>query len=290
MVNEMILCYGFSITGLSHKLSGLPCQDAHRIRQLKNGWIIAAVADGLGSSSRADEAASLAVSAFCDLDESKLPVKWDKEAVRSLIEAGFQQAFLTIKLEAAANNGSENHYNTTLTAVLFNGKNVAYGHCGDSGIIGLTTCGEYRLITHAQKGEEFNSVIPLNFGPDYWVFRCPEEEFCSLLLLTDGLLDIAAPSLLSGDEKTGGIYIRFVRQFMDAAVLGITEKNAADTENVIRAFFEDGPSDSVTDDKTLVCLISRDFSPPVKDEDYYAEPDWAAIREEKHKMLYPTDI
>jgi len=282
----MILSYGFSITGLKHRSSDKPCQDAHCIRLFSNGWAAAAVADGLGSSARADEAARLAVAVFNELDESELPAVWDPDAACALLKTCFQRALLSIKLAAAEENSGQNDHNTTLTAVLFDGKNVAYGHCGDSGIIGLTTGGEYRIITQAQKGEEFNSVIPLNFGSEYWIFDSAEEEFCSLLLMTDGLFDVATPSLLADDEKTGGVYIRFVRQFMDASVLGMTRENAAKTEEAVNAFFDEGPSPDVTDDKTLVCLIREGFTPLVKEEAYYAEPDWAALRETKHKKLY----
>jgi len=282
----MILSYGFSIAGLSHRSSNIPNQDAFCIRHFDNGWVLAAVADGLGSSAHSEEASAMAVAAFDELEERKLPGKWDPEAACSILRTCFQRAFLTIKFKSAEQNSSKDDFNTTLTAVLFDGKNVAYGHCGDSGMIGLTAEGEYRVITKAQKGEEFNSVIPFNFGPEYWVFDTVEGEFCSLLLMTDGLFDVAAPSLLMGDEKTGGIYIRFVRQFMDATVLGINRENAAETEKAVSAFFEEGPSPDVTDDKTLVCLIREDFSPAVKDEAYYAEPDWAALREEKYRRLY----
>ena len=282
----MMLSYGFSIAGLSHRLSNEPCQDAHCIRHFDNGWAVAAVADGLGSSARADEAANLAVAVFKELEEKKLPDEWDADIGQELLRICFERAFYTIKLASEGDGGSKNDYLTTLTAVLTDGKNVAYGHCGDSGVIGLTVDGEYKKITKAHKGGEFNTVVPFNFGPEYWVFDSPAWEFCSLLLMTDGLFDVATPSLLAGDEKTGGVYIRFVRQLMDGAVLGITKENAAETGEAVRAFFEEGPSPDVTDDKTLACLIREGFVPSAKDGDYYAEPDWAAMREEKYKRLY----
>ena len=286
----MILSYGFSIEGLSHRKKGIPCQDACHIGRLGNGWAVAAVADGVGSSAHAEEAAVLAVSAFADLDESRtLGATWDAEEALALLRDCFARAYNAILSESLAKGAPMSDYCTTLTAVVYDGQNLAFGHCGDGGLIGLAMDGKYHVITQVQKGEEFNTVTPLNAGAAYWVFESPPDAFCSLMLMTDGLYDAATPALLGGDEGTGGVYVRFVRQFMDAGALGVTVENLGDTEKAVRAFFEEGPSPEVTDDKTLVCLINADYAPPAREEAYYAEPDWLALREKQNERLYATN-
>ena len=39
----MIFDYGFSIPGKSHLQQDKPCQDAHYIRQLENGWFVLSI-------------------------------------------------------------------------------------------------------------------------------------------------------------------------------------------------------------------------------------------------------
>jgi hypothetical protein len=281
----MIISYSFSLQGLSHREKDVPCQDANFIRYLKNGWVAAAIADGLGSAAHSDVAAALAVASLDIIEEDKLPSAWDGEIACALLRACFERAYEAIQAEVEEREGDWGDYSTTLTAVLYDGMHLAYGHCGDGGIIGLTDEGKYQIITEAQKGEEWNSVMPLSSGAEYWVFASPAESCGSVALLTDGLFDVIAPPLLHGDEATGGVYIPFIRQFIDPVVLGITAENAADTQKAVAAFF-DSFSPAVTDDKTLLCLIREGFVPPTLDEAYYAEPDWAGRREEQKRRLY----
>lgn len=42
-------------------------------------------------------------------------------------------------------------YNTTLTAAIYNGKNLYYGQCGDGGIIVLTPSGNYDCATEVKR-------------------------------------------------------------------------------------------------------------------------------------------
>jgi hypothetical protein len=52
-------CLGESIIGTAHVAAGLPCQDAHRLTVVE-GVLVAVVADGAGSASRADTGAQTA--------------------------------------------------------------------------------------------------------------------------------------------------------------------------------------------------------------------------------------
>jgi hypothetical protein len=79
-------------------------------------------------------------------------------------------------------------YDTTLTAALYEGKTLYYGHIGDGGIVALYSDGTYELITPRLKGEEASSVIPLRME-DSWVFAKTNQEVVSFAMMTDGLLD-----------------------------------------------------------------------------------------------------
>ena len=264
----MIFTYGLSLQGTSHISADIVCQDAHRIKQLRNGWVIAAIADGVGSSKHSDIAAKIAVDTVIYVIETGL-MSADIADVKHLMKLGFITALHNIRCEANIRNDVIKNYDTTLTAVIYDGERIVYGHVGDGGIIGLTLSGEYIPVTKVQKGDEHNMVIPLRAGLNYWVFGIADEKFASLMLFTDGLLDIAMPSLLSG-----GVYVRFTQQFIE---------NSPDQ---VKTFLLSDSCKPITDDKTIVAIINNNVTADIKDADYYAEPDWKKLREEKYKLLY----
>jgi hypothetical protein len=199
----------------------------------------------------------------------------------AILHTGFVIAQNKIEEEIEKHNRLPEEYDTTLTAVIYNGRKIVYGHVGDGGIIGLGSFGDFIKVTEVQKGEEHNMVVPLRGGPDYWVFDYSEEEFCSILLLTDGLLDIMLPSLLKGD-----IYINYVRQFMDVNKLGLTKDNHVLVSKKIEDYLESDKIDFVTDDKTMVGLINYKLAPQEKEPTYYEEPDWNKLKYGLRVALY----
>lgn len=280
----MIFKYGFSIQGLNHESSDLPCQDAHSILELHNNWVVAAIADGLGSAARSDISANIAVNTVTDIVSKYIPKMWHTKTLMSVLHTSFVAAQNNINAEMEKQNHLPEEYDTTLTAVIYNGRNIVYGHVGDGGIIGLGSFGDYFKITEVQKGEEHNMVIPLRGGPEYWVFDYSEEEFSSILLLTDGLLDIILPPILQGN-----IYINYVRQFMDIKKLGLTEINKEQVINKIETILKSDKLDFVTDDKTMVGLVNCDLVPQDKEHSYYEEPNWEKLKEKQRKALYGND-
>lgn len=96
------------------------------------------------------------------------PDKWHEESLISLLRTAYHKALKTINALAEENQDNLCDYDTTLTTVIYNGANVAYGHVGDGGIIALSSYGDYSVLTEAQKGEAFNETSPLRAGPDSW--------------------------------------------------------------------------------------------------------------------------
>lgn len=282
----MLGFYKMSIIGTAHqaKKHGV-CQDASDVMVLENGWIVACIADGLGSAKKSEIGASVAVKTILSFIKENYPEKWHDDSLISLLRTSYHKALKTIKTISVENQDELCDYDTTLTAVIYNGVNVAFGHVGDGGIIVLSSYGDYSLLTVPQKGEAFNETSPLRSGPDNWSFGLSREDVCSLTMMTDGIFDIAYPWLLAKTSQP--IYINYVRPFMDRNVLKVS--TPADFENAqdeIREFFCGEYSKQITDDKTIVGIINTDVTPEIKSDDYYLEPDWKSLAKEHHDRLY----
>jgi serine/threonine protein phosphatase PrpC len=282
----MIGHYHMSLIGSSHlfEKNGV-CQDSSDVRILRNGWVIGVIADGLGSAKHSDIGSSLAVSAVIEFVEKNMIDIWHEESLISLLRIAYHSAFKKIKDKAATDGYPINDYDTTLTCVIYNGTNVIFGHVGDGGIIALSPYGDFSILTAAQKGEEFYQVTPLRSTPDNWLFGTSIDSVCALLMLTDGVYDVACPWLI--DKKEQRIYINYVRPFMDRNILSF--KTVADFENAkkeIEDFFSGEHSKQITDDKTILGIINIDVMPEVKSDDYYTEPDWERLSREHREKLY----
>lgn len=282
----MLGYYKMSTIGTAHqaKENGV-CQDASDVTVLNNGWIVAAIADGLGSAKKSEIGSRTAVKTVLSFVSDNYPDKWHEESLMSLLRTAYHKALKTIKTLAEENQDELCDYDTTLTTVIYNGTNVVYGHVGDGGIIVLSSYGEYTVLTKAQKGEAFNETNPLRAGPEYWFFGVAKEDVCSLVMMTDGIFDVAYPWLLKNTDQP--IYVNYVRPFMDINILKVS--TPADFENAqteITDFFQSPYCKQITDDKTIVGIINTDITPDLKSDEYYAEPDWETLSKEHHDLLY----
>ena len=282
----MLGYYKMSLIGTAHQASkdGV-CQDASDVVVLKNGWVVAAIADGLGSAKKSEIGSTTAVKTVLSFVSENHPDKWHEESLMSLLRTAYHKALKTIRTLSEENHDELCDYDTTLTTVIYNGINVVYGHVGDGGIIALSSYGDYSVLTKAQKGEAFNETYPLRAGPENWVFSVAREDVCSLIMMTDGIFDVATHWLLSKTEQP--IYVHFVRPFMDINILKVS--TSADFENAqieITEFFKSTYNKQITDDKTIVGIINTDVKPQTKPDEFYAEPDWKTLSKEHHDKLY----
>lgn len=282
----MLGYYKMSIIGTAHqaKKDGV-CQDANDVVVLKNGWVVAAIADGLGSAKKSEIGSTIAVKTVLSFVSENHPDKWHEESLMSLLRTAYHKALKTIRVLSEENQDALCDYDTTLTTVIYNGTNAVYGHAGDGGIIALSSYGNYSVLTQAQKGEAFNETCPLRAGPESWFFGIAKEDVCSLVMMTDGIFDVAYPWLLAKTNQP--IYINYVRPFMDTNILKVS--TPADFENAqteIMDFFKGPYSKQITDDKTIVGIINTDVTPETKPDEFYAEPDWKALAKEHHDRLY----
>jgi len=279
----MIQLYGFSIAGSSHLKKGAGCQDANKAVKLDNGVVIAAIADGVGSCKYADVAASIAVDVSTRVCSDEIKRNGGGDLLK-LIEKAFTQAELEIDKHSLSENHLITDYDTTLSLVIYDGKRITYGHCGDGGIIGLTNDGEYIKVTSPQKSEGIY-VIPLRAGKGTWIIGKANEEFSAVLLATDGVYDTFFPYLLKGQPVE--VYVPLIKYFMDNNILKVSEKTIDAVSKERESYLNSEACVSITDDKTVLVLINEDIYPLKKEDSYYAEPNWDALQLEWNKKAYP---
>lgn len=323
----MIFEYGFSLVGKSHISSKKCCQDAHRIMRMENGWIIAAVADGVGSAVNSQIGSRIAVDTVVQFCNEYMPFDYNIISIKSMMRTAYNYAFKCIARVAEKENNPIESYDTTLSMVIYDGKRIIYGHSGDGAIIGLTTFGDYVEITKPQKGADGITVIPLRSGYTNWVINTYEEDLVAVMLMTDGMLETLCPYLLRDiDNKINKVYVPLATYFCDP--LGFFE--GQEREKITNALIEDFltanndyppdnfyarllaiykqliPDDAADiienlkknnypvmlmqneqDDKTLVVLVNKDVPVDIHNPEFYDEPDWNALQDAWNRKAYP---
>ena len=223
----MIFDYGFSIPGKSHLQQDKPCQDAHYIRQLENGWFVGAVADGVGSCAHAEEGSAIAVKSAVDFVCECMPVDYSMISIKSMLRTAFNYALKQVYRHAEAAGQPAESYDTTLSLAIYDGSRIIYAHSGDGAVIGLTTFGQLVEITRRQKAEDGVSLIPLRSGYTTWEIDTYEEDLAGVLLVTDGVPDALSPYLLKisapHTSSSPGLYMPMGSWLADPA--GIPEED-----------------------------------------------------------------
>ncbi len=281
----MNLSYGMSIVGSSHVQKNAPCQDFHCFATLQNGWTVAAVADGVGSAKHSEVASQMACEQLVEACSEYLDTAESISAAKDALLSAYQRADQAIKAHVRQIGDSITDYDTTLSAVVFDGKKMVYGHSGDGGIVALTVNGDYLKVTAPQKAEDGICVVPLRAGQSHWEFGEVEDEVASILLATDGVYDNFTPYLLRGQPVE--FYIPLIRWFMDNTGIGISPENRDQVEESRRKFLCGPGCSGITDDKTVVVVFNAEVMPALKEESYYAEPDWAKLQEIWNQKAYP---
>lgn len=280
-----MLYYGTSLIGSSHIAKGSVCQDSHKALILPNGWIVASVADGVGSAKHSEIASRIAVETVTEVCAKLISNDTRISECKPIIFEAYKAANKRISDFAYEKEDSITEYDTTLSTIIYDGKSFAYGHSGDGGIVGLLLDGKYQRITYPQKAEDGVCVIPLRAGENSWEIGIVDGEFASLLLATDGVYDTFFPYLLRGQENE--IYIPLIRYFMDNNWLNASEDNIDEISKSREDFLNSNAYASVTDDKTVLVVINPNIKPKFQADKYYAEPDWNKLQMEWNKKAYP---
>ncbi len=283
----MMYSYGTTQQGPYHVQRNIVCQDFHYIKKISDDCIIAAVADGLGSETHSDVASKIAATESVEYCVSNLPKDLTEENAIALISDAFMHALQKITDEVAKENGDINQYDTTLCLVIFKESDVYFGQSGDSGAIVLCKDGHYEGITQQQRDEN-GCVFPLAFGKEKWVFGS-KSDVASVMIATDGMLEIFYPFLLHSEETN--IYIALAQFFMDNLSLKFDELGEAAVQNKMVDFVQNIPEKQVNDDKTVVVLVNGNIKTQRLEDSYYQVPNWAELQkkrqEEFNRLAYP---
>lgn len=261
MKKEFIKTYGASIVGTSHLASNAECQDfcAHETLDAHGQkYVLAAIADGLGSCKHSAKGAKKAVEASIEFLKTKISKDngiLNPSKYKELLNNTFEYARVSVEELADDEGNIVASYYSTLVVAIYDGNRLYFGNSGDSGMIALFSNGSYELVTERKKGDEANSVIPLQLGE--WQFSYV-SDVVAFFMVTDGVLDVMAPEISSG--------ILIYWPFFEFLITDVQSDNSQDElEQYIRNIADgDDLKKSVTDDITILVSINtrKKFSPP----------------------------
>lgn len=259
-----MITYGFSIQGKSHIDRGVVCQDSSTVNRIKSGYYIGIVADGVGSAPYSDIGSNIAVKSFSRYCNENIQEKFSSGIIEEILVDGFTYAFEQVKQYAGSKRTAIEDFDTTLSAAVYDGQTVVYGHSGDGGIVVKYTDGTIKPITSRQKGADGTSVIPLRAGVRAWAFGT-EENVASVLLATDGMLDgVFQPMLLNlppdkmamarGNFRKDHIYITAAEFFMNPYSV-YRNRRVKDPDTYMKYFLE-GKLDGTDQKAFLQCILA----------------------------------
>lgn len=276
---------GVTKRGVAHRCYGTRCQDAHMIRRVKQvaiwkdggkrdrllpgkEYVVAAVADGLGSEAHSDigahAAVNTAVSTMCELigtwcatGDSALAISMPRFIEQSMIKANNAVVKKAASMELPANE-----FDATLAIAVYDGEQLFYGSAGDSGLIAKTDAG-FELVTRASRVGG-SGVFPL-YCKEKWEISF-RDHVRGFLLATDGVLELLVPEFNNENlnEKT-------VHLFMGAGhkPVGASDIDAALEKRVENVLHRIQGNRYTYDDATVVVALDWDHVEPVdvlKDE------------------------
>jgi len=254
---------GSSHIGKSHEVDNTVCQDSHFFQE-GNGFIVAAVADGLGTSLYSDVASKMAASTAVEYCINNINMDMSEEQILSGIKNAFAHANNLIKMKA----GSDiDDYDTTLSLAVFSEGDLFYGHAGDSGILALCTDGTFQEVTTQQLGEgegKDRPVYPL-INEAHWVFDVFDKPVHAVFLMTDGVLNMTVPPILFDQ-----------RYQLDHSYLIYLYEETRDGDDISGWINDElvqmSPGMVNYDDKTLIVVIDTSVALTFQPDEYYEFP------------------
>lgn len=225
-----------SVIGKEHALSGMPNQDAYRVKKYSFGTVLVA-ADGLGSRPRADFGSNAACTAVCEA--AKL---WGRqpaapvELLIRLIHSLWEVEVSSVPREDCAT--------TCLFAVVFDNGRLACGQLGD-GIVGYERAdGAFRIVS--DKEDDFTNVTQSlhsarSLGDWKWIEEETGSGPLSLLLATDGISEDLIP-----DKRQA--FLNYLGE-LTAQADDFRRRNAA-----VRRLLAGWTAKHSNDDKTLIAF------------------------------------
>ena len=263
----MLFSYSVHDRGASHVEDDLPCQDSYQIVNCDEGYIVAAIADGLGSCPKSHISSRIAVDGVTNFIKENFPMNPGIASLTSLMITAMNHGYKSIYNALKEQDIPLEDAHTTLSVCLYNGEKAILGHCGDGVIIGLEKDGTYSVLCEPMKGDLPNSTDPFTYGSDYWKVSVVERPLDAVLIATDGIGDVIYPPFLRPDHEVLLAHASFFMHPKELALQGrildeACSKNISETTlNAIREPTNKNWSE-VTDDLTAVIIINSESEPP----------------------------
>lgn len=287
---------GVTKRGVAHRCYGTRCQDAHMIRRVKQvaiwkdggkrdrllpgkEYVVAAVADGLGSEAHSDigahAAVNTAVSTMCELigtwcatGDSALAISMPRFLEQAMIKANNAVVKKAASMELPANE-----FDATLAIAVYDGDQLFYGSAGDSGVIAKTDAG-FELVTHPSRVGSAGTY-PL-YSREKWEIGACCGHVQGFLLATDGVLELLVPEFNNEKLKEKGVHL-----FMGAGYksVGASDIDAALEKRVENVLHRIQGNRYTYDDATVVVALDWDYVEPA-----------AVFKPEPEPVAEPTPV
>ena len=233
-------------------------QDRHAWRVTPQGCLIAAVADGCGSSIHGGPGAGIAVKTFLDtsLNRIRNQPEMPPEEMADTVQESLLAAADTVRRHAAACGDKYRDYHTTLLGIIANDNGTAVTRIGDGSIVvrrrpdaGLPPAWETALPP--QQGEYANSTWYIT--QDNPELRLDVKAYCpgdieAVAIFTDGLQNLCL--VRETEQPFAGFFDQFARwQTLPASPL--------DRYQELRRFLTSRRVQDRTDDDCTLLLARR---------------------------------
>lgn len=224
-------------------------------------YVVAAVADGLGSEAHSDigahAAVNTAVSTMCELigtwcatGDSALAISMPRFLEQAMIKANNAVVKKAASMELPASE-----FDATLAIAVYDGDQLFYGSAGDSGVIAKTDAGFELLTRPSRVGEA--GTYPLYCREKWEISACGHVR--GFLLATDGVLELLVPEFNNENlnEKAVHLFMGAGHKPVDAS--GIDAALEKRVENVVHRI---QGNRYTYDDATVVVALDWDYVEP----------------------------
>jgi hypothetical protein len=207
-----------SVIGRSHIISGIPCQDAHRVSLLNTNpsWGVVAVSDGAGSCSNShlgsERVTETCVNLFTELlirqgwSEGK-PLPGEGEW-RMLALAELQKVTGDLKSYSETLGVELHSLSATVIVMIFGPDAILLAHVGDGRAAGQNADGNWKALLTPYRGDEANVTVFItsNIWREDRINSCIGTEvfiqpFRAFAVMSDGC-EMASFSLTHFNEKS----------------------------------------------------------------------------------------
>ena len=179
---------GAAVMGPLHVINSTPCQDACAFEAYPSGFAVISVSDGLGSASKSEAGARIAVDAVvCCVKKTILDKKSEEVDLEILAKNSVGYARKALEEKAAEYQCNLRDMACTIIAIVMYKDTVAIAHIGDGAVI-TKIDGGLKLLSGPGESEYANEVSPLT-GKDWEQSLRPSSMvsgISGIMVFTDG--------------------------------------------------------------------------------------------------------